>query len=70
MTASIEQRDANLDLELANLLAERGLRRVQPARGACEVQFLGHRREVTQMPQFHSDRVDGAATNRKPNRQR
>jgi len=64
MTAPIEQRDANLHLELADLLAERWLRRVQSSRGAREVQFFGHRHEVPQMPQLHPDRLDGAAKNR------
>ena len=64
MAAPIEQRDANLRFELADLLAERWLRRVQPGRGAREVQFVGHRHEVPQMPQFHPDRLDGAAKNR------
>ena len=66
MTAPIEQGEANLHLELANLLAERGLRRVQSSRGAREVQFFGHRHEVPQMPQLHPDRLDGAAKNRNP----
>jgi hypothetical protein len=66
MTAPIEQSDANLHLELANLLAERGLRGVQSAGGAREVQLFGHRREVTQMPEFHPERLDGAAKNRNP----
>ena len=64
MTTPIEQRDANRHLELANLLAERGLRGVQAAGGAREVQLLGHRHEVPQMPQLHPDRLDGAANNR------
>ena len=66
MTAAIEQGDANRHLELANLLAERGLRGVQAAGGAREVQLLGHRHEVPQMPQFHSERLDGPAKNRNP----
>ena len=65
MTAPIEQRDANLHLELANLLAERGLRRVQPGRGPREVQFFGDGQEVPQMPQFHPIRLDGPVKNRK-----
>ena len=65
MTAPIEQGDANLHLEVANLLTERGLRRVQSGRGAREVQFFGDRQEVPQMPQFHPDRLDGAEKNRK-----
>ena len=66
VAAPIEQRDANLHLELADLLAERWLRRVQSSRGAREVQFFGHRHEVPQMPQLHPDRLDGAAKNRNP----
>ena len=65
VAAPIEQRDANLHLELANLLAERWLRRVQSGRGAREIQFFGHRQEVPQMPQLHPDRLDGAEKNRK-----
>ena len=66
MTAPIEQRDANLHLELADLLAERRLRRVQSARGAREIQFFRDRHEVPQMPQLHPDRLDGAEKNRNP----
>ena len=66
MTAPIEQRDANLHLELADLLAERRLRRVQPGRGAREIQFFRDCHEVPQMPQLHPDRLDGAAKNRNP----
>jgi hypothetical protein len=42
------------------------LRGVQPGRGAREVQLFGDRQEVPQMPQFHGDRLDGAAKNRNP----
>ena len=66
MTAPIQQRDANLHLELADLLAERWLRCVQPGRGAREIQFFRDRHEVPQMPQFHPERLDGAAKNRNP----
>src|SRR4030095_672606 len=66
VAAPIEQRDANLHLELADLLAERWLRRVQSIRGAREVQFFGHRHEVSQMPQLHPDRLDGDVKNRNP----
>jgi hypothetical protein len=65
MTAPIEQGDTNGHLELANLLAERGLRRVQPGRGPREVQFFGDGQEVPQMPQFHPIRLDGPVKNRK-----
>jgi hypothetical protein len=70
MTTPIEERDANLHLELADLLAERRLRRVQAGRGAREIQFFGHRHEVPQMPQLHADRLDGAADNRNWKRSR
>jgi hypothetical protein len=63
MTAPIEQRDANLRLELANLLTERGLRGVQPGGGAREAQLAGNRYEVPEMPKFHQGRLDGDAKN-------
>jgi hypothetical protein len=44
------------------------LRRVQTARGTREVQFLGDRHEVPQMPQFHPERLDGTAKNRNQER--
>jgi len=66
MTAPIEQGDTNVLLKLANLLAERRLRGVQPGRSARKVQLFGHRHEVPQMPQFHPERLDGAAKNRNP----
>ena len=66
VTAPIEQRDTNLHLQLADLLAERWLRCVQPGRGAREIQFFRDRHEVPQMPQLHPDRLDGAAKNRNP----
>jgi hypothetical protein len=46
------------------------LRRVQPGRGAREIQFFGHRHEVPQMPQLHPDRLDGPEKNRKSVRRR
>jgi len=64
MTAAIEQRNANRHLELANLLAERGLRGIESVGGTREVQLVGHRHEVPQMPQFHPERLNGAAKNR------
>ena len=66
MTAAIEQCDANFPLEVADLLAERRLRGVESAGGTREVQLFGHRHEVPQMPQFHPNRLDGAAKNRNP----
>ena len=43
---AVEQRDAQLLLELPDLLAERRLRDVQARRGPAEVQLLGDRHEV------------------------
>ena len=48
-----EELDAELDLELAHLLAHRRLGDVQPLGGAPEVQLLGHRHEVAQLAQIH-----------------
>ena len=45
-----QQLGPELALELADRDAERRLRRVQPVRGAAEVQLLGNRREVVQVP--------------------
>ena len=66
MTAPIEERDANLRFELPDLLAERRLRGVQPGGGAREVQLVGHRHEVPQMPQFHPERLDGDGEESQP----
>ena len=57
MTAPLEQRHADVPFELSYLLAQGGLRCVQPGGRAREVQFLRHRHEVAQMPQFHRPRV-------------
>ena len=48
-----EQCDAELALERADLLAQRRLRDMQPRRRPMEMQLLGHRDEVTKMPQLH-----------------
>ena len=66
VTAPFEQRDTDLGLELPDLLAERGLRGVQPAGGAREAQLLGHGDEVPQVAQFHPARLDGTAMERNP----
>jgi hypothetical protein len=44
---------AEFPFQGADLLAERGLREVQPAGGAGEVQLLGEHQEVAQPPQVH-----------------
>ena len=51
----VEQPDAELLLELADLLADRGLRHVQALRRAAEVQLLRDRDEVPQVTEFHGD---------------
>ena len=51
---AVEQLDSELLLELAYLLAHRGLGHVEALGGAAEVQFLGHGDEVPQMTEFHS----------------
>jgi hypothetical protein len=61
MTAPVEERDANLRLELPDLLAERRLCGVQLGRGAREVQLVGYRDEVPEMPEFHPGRLDADA---------
>jgi hypothetical protein len=53
MAAALEQGDPDRRLELADLLAERRLGGVEPRGGAGEAQFVGHRHEVPQVPQFH-----------------
>ena len=64
MAAPFEQRHADVPFQLSNLLAEGGLRRVQPGGRAREVQFLRHRHEVAQMPQFHPPQSSRAAAAR------
>jgi hypothetical protein len=52
--AAFKQFDPDLQLQVANLPAQRGLRGVQPSFGGRgEAALLGHRNEITQMPQLH-----------------
>ncbi|MDT7648582.1 MAG: hypothetical protein QOC75_5582 [Pseudonocardiales bacterium] len=51
---AVEQLDAELALQPADLLADRGLNDGQPLGGPPEVQLLGHRDEVAQLPQLHA----------------
>ena len=37
---------------------------MQAGRGAGEVQLVGYRHEIPQMPQFHPERLDGATKKR------
>jgi hypothetical protein len=49
----LEQPDAQLVFELADLLRDCRLRDVQPLSGAPEVKLLGYRYEVPEMAEFH-----------------
>jgi hypothetical protein len=49
----LEQRDAELTLEVADLPAERRLRDVQPPRGATDVLLLGDGDEVVDLREAH-----------------
>ena len=49
----LEERGPELALELADLLAERRLRQVQPPGGDREVQRLGNGDEIAQVAEFH-----------------
>jgi hypothetical protein len=52
----VEEGDPELLLELANLLAEWGLRDLDPRGGATEVQFLRDGEEVAEVPELHRNR--------------
>jgi hypothetical protein len=53
---SIEQRLAELALELAHLRADPGLADVHPLGGPSEVGLLRHRDEVLELSQFHEQK--------------
>jgi hypothetical protein len=53
----VEQLDAQLGLELADLRGERRLGHVQPLGGATEMALLGHRHEVPQVTQIHTSSI-------------
>jgi membrane fusion protein (multidrug efflux system) len=53
-TIALEEWRGELFFQIVNLAAQRRLRHVQPPRGTCQVEFLRHRHEVPQMPQFHA----------------
>ena len=50
---------SKLTFEIADLLRERRSGKVKPLCGPTEMQFLGNRHEVGQLPEFHA--VDGTA---------
>ncbi len=50
---AVEQLDAELGFQLADLLGERRLGHVEPLGGATEVTLLGHRHEVPKVAQIH-----------------
>jgi len=47
---AVQQADADFLLQMADLLAERGLGDVQPLRRPPEMEFLGHGNKINQMP--------------------
>jgi hypothetical protein len=51
---AIEQLQAEVLLELADLLADRRLGHVQLLRGTADVQLLLDRNEISELPKFHS----------------
>ena len=53
---AVEQHDVQLALELADLLAERGLRDAQARRGAAEMQLLRDGQEVAEVAELHRSR--------------
>jgi hypothetical protein len=57
MPAPIEQGDTDFRFELADLLAQRGLRGVEARGGAGEIQLVRHGHEVPQMTQFHHEQA-------------
>jgi hypothetical protein len=54
---ALEQREADVALEAADLLAERRLREAEPARRAAEVELLGHGDEVREAADRRGDGV-------------
>jgi hypothetical protein len=52
VTGPVQELDAKLTLQVADLTAERWLRDFQTARGATEMQLLCHCCEVTKVPQI------------------
>ena len=52
--AALQQFDADLQFQIADLPAQRRLRRVQPPLGRIgQAALLGNRNEIAQMPQLH-----------------
>src|SRR5688572_366268 len=51
---AVEQRDAQLRFQLADLLAERRLAEVEPLRRVAEVKRVGHSDHIPQMTQLHA----------------
>src|SRR5258705_11319446 len=52
---ALQQLDADLQLQITDLPAQRWLGRVQPPLGGVgEAAFLGHRNEIAQMPELHA----------------
>ena len=52
--AAIEQEHPELALDKPDLAAQRGLRQVEPGRGACEALLVGHRKDIFELAQLHA----------------
>jgi hypothetical protein len=52
---ALQEHNSQLVFELANLLAERGLRDVQPRRCPAKVEFVRDDQKRAQMAKFHSN---------------
>jgi hypothetical protein len=50
---AVEELYADFFLQLADLQTQGWLRYAQSLRGSAEMQLLGHRHEISQMPEFH-----------------
>ncbi len=55
--APVEEHDAELVLEQADLAGERGLRQVQPGGGLREALFLGHGQGIGQLVELHESEL-------------
>ena len=56
--AAVEEEDAELLLEQADLARQRGLGQVQPGRGLGEALLLGHGQDVGQLVQLHDSELN------------
>ena len=59
--APLEERDAELGLQVPDLAAQRRLRDVQALGGTADVSFLGHHHEIANLIEAHGLRVADSA---------